>query len=146
METQLAAVERSFAHVPKSRIRVFATGSGAAPLIEPLGAKFVQEVNAVTIAVEGVTSTAGRAPSNAPPRRGLAWDGGEGSAWGCPFIGHAGTLLPGFVPEGGDFGAWRCRPGGDAKLQRPCRWRAQFGLAMKGVSRIDRANHPRLPR
>jgi hypothetical protein len=37
--TQLAAVERSFAHVPKSRIRVFATGSGAAPLIEPLGAK-----------------------------------------------------------------------------------------------------------
>ncbi|MDG1480565.1 MAG: BadF/BadG/BcrA/BcrD ATPase family protein [Myxococcota bacterium] len=33
-------------------IRVFVTGSGSSPLREPLGAKFVQEVNAVTIAVE----------------------------------------------------------------------------------------------
>jgi activator of 2-hydroxyglutaryl-CoA dehydratase/predicted nucleotide-binding protein (sugar kinase/HSP70/actin superfamily) len=33
-------------------VRVFITGSGAAPLEKPLGAKFVQEVNSVTLAVE----------------------------------------------------------------------------------------------
>ena len=33
-------------------IRVFATGSGAKPLEAPLSAKFVQEVNSVTLAVE----------------------------------------------------------------------------------------------
>jgi len=32
--------------------RLFITGSGATPLAEPLGARFVQEVNAVTMAVE----------------------------------------------------------------------------------------------
>ncbi len=32
--------------------RIFLTGSGAAPLIEPTGGKFVQEVNAVAAAVE----------------------------------------------------------------------------------------------
>ncbi len=32
--------------------QIFVTGSGAGPLAEPLGAKFVQEVNAVTLAVE----------------------------------------------------------------------------------------------
>ena len=40
---------------PESRaedLRIFITGSGAGPLAEPLGAKFVQEVNAVTMAVE----------------------------------------------------------------------------------------------
>jgi activator of 2-hydroxyglutaryl-CoA dehydratase len=31
---------------------VFVTGSGAGPLKEPLGAKFVQEVNAVTMSVD----------------------------------------------------------------------------------------------
>jgi len=36
----------------KNHVRLFATGSGAGPLCEPLGAKFVQEVNAVTLAVE----------------------------------------------------------------------------------------------
>src|SRR5262245_31601078 len=34
------------------RIRTFITGSGAGPLAGPLGSKFVQEVNAVTLAVE----------------------------------------------------------------------------------------------
>jgi predicted CoA-substrate-specific enzyme activase len=38
--------------VPAGDIRLFMTGSGAGPLCEPLGAKFVQEVNAVTLAVE----------------------------------------------------------------------------------------------
>jgi activator of 2-hydroxyglutaryl-CoA dehydratase len=32
--------------------RIFLTGSGSAPLCTPLGGKFVQEVNAVTLAVE----------------------------------------------------------------------------------------------
>ncbi len=32
--------------------RIFITGSGASPLVSPLGARFVQEVNAVTLAVE----------------------------------------------------------------------------------------------
>ena len=40
------------AQVGKGSVRLFATGSGAGPLCEPLGAKFVQEVNAVTLAVE----------------------------------------------------------------------------------------------
>jgi activator of 2-hydroxyglutaryl-CoA dehydratase len=35
-------------------VRLFVTGSGAGPLAEPLGAKFVQEVNAVTLAVEAL--------------------------------------------------------------------------------------------
>ncbi|TNE92429.1 MAG: CoA activase [Deltaproteobacteria bacterium] len=33
-------------------IRIYCTGSGSSPLAEPLGARFVQEVNAVTLAVE----------------------------------------------------------------------------------------------
>src|SRR5688500_7912310 len=33
-------------------VRIFVTGSGSGPLAEPLGARFVQEVNAVTLAVE----------------------------------------------------------------------------------------------
>ncbi|MDH3625877.1 MAG: acyl-CoA dehydratase activase-related protein [Myxococcales bacterium] len=40
-------------------IRVFITGSGAAPLEAPLGAKFVQEVNSVTLAVETLHPDAG---------------------------------------------------------------------------------------
>lgn len=35
-----------------STLQLFVTGSGATPLIKPLKAKFVQEVNAVTLAVE----------------------------------------------------------------------------------------------
>ena len=37
---------------PASDWRMFLTGSGAAPLCAPTGGKFVQEVNAVTLAVE----------------------------------------------------------------------------------------------
>jgi len=38
---------------PNARdMRIFCTGSGSGPLVEPLGARFVQEVNAVTLAVE----------------------------------------------------------------------------------------------
>src|SRR5689334_25318539 len=35
-----------------TRFRIFLTGSGASPLCAPTGGKFVQEVNAVTLAVE----------------------------------------------------------------------------------------------
>ena len=41
------------------QLRIFATGSGAKPLEEPLGAKFVQEVNSVTLAVEALHPDAG---------------------------------------------------------------------------------------
>ncbi|MGB5810102.1 MAG: BadF/BadG/BcrA/BcrD ATPase family protein [Polyangiales bacterium] len=40
-------------------VRVFITGSGAKPLEGPLGAKFVQEVNSVTLAVETLHPDAG---------------------------------------------------------------------------------------
>ncbi len=48
----LEAIEASFPLSPKDQWRVFVTGSGAAPLTGPLHAKFVQEVNSVTLAVE----------------------------------------------------------------------------------------------
>lgn len=45
---------------PNARdMRVFVTGSGSGPLAEPLGARFVQEVNAVTLAVERLHPTVG---------------------------------------------------------------------------------------
>ena len=37
---------------PDATFKVFMTGSGASPLCVPVGARFVQEVNAVTLAVE----------------------------------------------------------------------------------------------
>ena len=52
VEEMLAAIEADFADVEKSRFRAFITGSGAGPLAPHLGARFVQEVNAVAIAVE----------------------------------------------------------------------------------------------
>ncbi|MFM7233062.1 MAG: BadF/BadG/BcrA/BcrD ATPase family protein, partial [Flavobacteriales bacterium] len=48
----LTAIEAAFPDSPRSRWRIFMTGSGAAPLCASLGAKFVQEVNSVTLAVE----------------------------------------------------------------------------------------------
>lgn len=48
----LGEIERAFPDSPKAAWRVFMTGSGASPLCGPLSAKFVQEVNAVTLAVE----------------------------------------------------------------------------------------------
>jgi predicted CoA-substrate-specific enzyme activase len=46
------AILEAFPKVPQSGMRMFITGSGASPLVPHLGAKFVQEVNAVTLAVE----------------------------------------------------------------------------------------------
>src|SRR5438128_10313186 len=48
----LVGIGDAFQDIPLDRLRVFITGSGAGPLREPLGAKFVQEVNAVTMAVD----------------------------------------------------------------------------------------------
>ncbi len=48
----LSRIEQCFPNVPHSTIRTFITGSGGSPLGPCLGSKFVQEVNAVTLAVE----------------------------------------------------------------------------------------------
>jgi activator of 2-hydroxyglutaryl-CoA dehydratase/predicted nucleotide-binding protein (sugar kinase/HSP70/actin superfamily) len=48
----LEDIAASFPHSDPHTWRVFMTGSGAMPLCPPLGAKFVQEVNAVSLAVE----------------------------------------------------------------------------------------------
>ena len=48
----LVDIGRAFPDVAREDMRIFVTGSGGGPLAEPLGAKFVQEVNAVTLAVE----------------------------------------------------------------------------------------------
>ncbi len=45
-------IEGAFPESPREAWRIFMTGSGAAPLCPTIGAKFVQEVNAVTLAVE----------------------------------------------------------------------------------------------
>jgi predicted CoA-substrate-specific enzyme activase len=48
----LVRIGHEFQDVAKEDIRLFLTGSGSSPLCESLGGKFVQEVNAVTLAVE----------------------------------------------------------------------------------------------
>jgi activator of 2-hydroxyglutaryl-CoA dehydratase/predicted nucleotide-binding protein (sugar kinase/HSP70/actin superfamily) len=48
----LVEIGQAFPDVHSDGVRLFVTGSGAGPLAEPLGGKFVQEVNSVTMAVE----------------------------------------------------------------------------------------------
>src|SRR6516164_6815836 len=48
----LVQVGQRFPNIPAGGMRAFITGSGSGPLVDPLGAKFVQEVNSVTLAVE----------------------------------------------------------------------------------------------
>lgn len=48
----LAQIHSDLPQIPKDNIKAFITGSGASPLIDVLGARFVQEVNAVALAVE----------------------------------------------------------------------------------------------
>ena len=48
----MTRIGQAFPKVRQEDIRIFVTGSGSGPLAEPLGARFVQEVNAVTMAVE----------------------------------------------------------------------------------------------
>ena len=54
LQAQLAEVEARFAQAGPASMRAFMTGSGAPPLASLVGAKFVQEVNAVTIAVDAL--------------------------------------------------------------------------------------------
>jgi predicted CoA-substrate-specific enzyme activase len=55
----LARIEDRFPQVLNEHTRIFMTGSGAKPLLQPLGAGFVQEVNAVALAVEMLHPDAG---------------------------------------------------------------------------------------
>ncbi|MCB9596198.1 MAG: CoA activase [Sandaracinaceae bacterium] len=55
----LVEIGQAFEDVAPEDIRLFITGSGAGPLEGPTGAKFVQEVNAVTLAVEKLHPDAG---------------------------------------------------------------------------------------
>jgi len=48
----LVAIGGAFDGIARERVRIFITGSGSGPLREPTGARFVQEVNAVTMAVD----------------------------------------------------------------------------------------------
>ena len=50
----LIEIGQAFPDVSQDEIRCFITGSGGGPIAEHIGAKFVQEVNAVTMAVEGL--------------------------------------------------------------------------------------------
>ncbi len=50
----LEALEEAFPDLSRGDTRVFLTGSGSRPLVEPTGGFFVQEVNAVTLAVEAL--------------------------------------------------------------------------------------------
>ena len=54
LEAQLSAIEAAFGATPTASTRAFITGSGGPPLASLIGAKFVQEVNAVTIAVDAL--------------------------------------------------------------------------------------------
>jgi len=55
----LIEIGTAFEDVAQEDIRVFITGSGSGPIAGPTGAKFVQEVNAVTLAVEKLHPEAG---------------------------------------------------------------------------------------
>jgi activator of 2-hydroxyglutaryl-CoA dehydratase len=55
----LVEIGSNFPDVKHDEIRVFMTGSGAGPIAPHVGAKFVQEVNAVTMAVEQLHPDAG---------------------------------------------------------------------------------------
>jgi predicted CoA-substrate-specific enzyme activase len=48
----LREIHEAYPTITKDQIRVFITGSGGSPIAPQIGAKFVQEVNAVTMAVE----------------------------------------------------------------------------------------------
>jgi activator of 2-hydroxyglutaryl-CoA dehydratase/predicted nucleotide-binding protein (sugar kinase/HSP70/actin superfamily) len=50
----LVAIGGEFEDIRPDRIRTFITGSGSGPLREPIGSRFVQEVNAVTMAVDAL--------------------------------------------------------------------------------------------
>lgn len=74
-EKMLAIVGSRSGNAPKissSSFRMFTTGSGASPLCAPGGGKFLQEVNAVPLALEhlhpDVLSVIERSGGDVPPR------------------------------------------------------------------------------
>ncbi len=48
----LEAIEEAFPELPPNAVRLFMTGSGGSAILRHIGGKFVQEVNAVSLAVE----------------------------------------------------------------------------------------------
>jgi predicted CoA-substrate-specific enzyme activase len=50
----LVRIGAAFPDASREDLAIYMTGSGSSPLCEPVGARFVQEVNAVTIAVENL--------------------------------------------------------------------------------------------
>lgn len=52
LESQLASLHAELPDLDPAQTRIFLTGSGAPGLVDLLGGKFIQEVNAVTLAVE----------------------------------------------------------------------------------------------
>jgi len=50
----LQAIEAAFPDTPRTAFRLFATGSGTGALLDLIGGKFVQEVNAVSLTVEAL--------------------------------------------------------------------------------------------
>ena len=72
----LVRIGNEFQDIPTEKIRIFVTGSGGSPLAAPFGGKFVQEVNAVTMAVEklhpdvgSVIELGGKTPRSSSTRR-----------------------------------------------------------------------------
>ncbi len=55
----LETIEQEFPGFQKEDVVVYMTGSGSEPLCDPVGARFIQEVNAVTVAVEALHPDAG---------------------------------------------------------------------------------------
>ncbi|PYV45396.1 MAG: CoA activase, partial [Acidobacteria bacterium] len=55
----LQRIENEFSRVASEKFRIFITGSGGGTLAGFVGAKFVQEVNAVSLAVEKLYPSAG---------------------------------------------------------------------------------------
>src|SRR5690606_2025774 len=55
----MKTITAAFPTLPKEKMRIFITGSGGGSIAPLIGAKFVQEVNAVSLAVEVFYPTAG---------------------------------------------------------------------------------------
>ena len=62
----LKAIAADFPNTPVENIRVFITGSGGSGIAKHIGAKFVQEVNAVSLAVEKLYPACGSVIATAP--------------------------------------------------------------------------------
>lgn len=70
---QRVAIGNPFNQIPPENIRCFITSSGAGPLTEPLGAKFVQEVSAIGVS-DGVQSLiTARYPHRPSSQRSRRW-------------------------------------------------------------------------